>query len=371
METKQDTSIRLGGMSSSDRADVWVLLGPHKGDNNQVLALAEALGMPFRTIDLRYRWFGHVPAVCRAATLAPLTFASRSGMAPPWPSLVLGIGQRSAPVARYIKRASGGRAKIVRLGDPMVSPALFDLVITTTQYAVRGAPNVIRLPITITNRDETRPDGLEERWLEQFQRPLRLMVVGGKTSLWRFPADVISNAAATLKERASREGGSVVAVTSPRTSPALLKAAEDALGPANVVAGPFPRYGALLSAADEVHVTGDSVSMLSDAIASGKPVGLIRLQRDWLSEFLILVGKLRGWPLRIRNLEAFWNDLDARALAGPISAPRRAALAASPINIAVNAIHGLTEDPALREDRPAISLPTREARPQVVAQTAG
>ena len=26
---------------------VWALLGPHRGDNNQVLALAEALGLPF------------------------------------------------------------------------------------------------------------------------------------------------------------------------------------------------------------------------------------------------------------------------------------------------------------------------------------
>src|SRR4051794_7327161 len=101
-------------MIASDRVDVWVLLGPHRGDNNQVLALAEALDMPFRSIDLQYRWFGHLPAVFRAITLSPLTSASRSRIAPPWPKLVLGIGQRSAPVARYIRRQSGGRTKIVR-----------------------------------------------------------------------------------------------------------------------------------------------------------------------------------------------------------------------------------------------------------------
>ena len=33
---------------------IWALLGPHRGDNNQVLALAEALGLPFEVKSLRY-----------------------------------------------------------------------------------------------------------------------------------------------------------------------------------------------------------------------------------------------------------------------------------------------------------------------------
>src|SRR5437764_14596044 len=173
-------------MSATRRADVWVLLGPHRGDNRQVLALAEGLGVPFRPIQMRYRWFAHLPAVLRSVAISQLTPEARAEIAPPWPSLVIGIGQRSAPVARYIKEASGGRTKIVRLGDPMISPRFFDLVITTTQYAVREAHNVLRLPITISNHDKVRPDGFEEPWLHSFAHPRRLLVIGGKTSLWRF-----------------------------------------------------------------------------------------------------------------------------------------------------------------------------------------
>ena len=143
-------------MSRSRPADVWVLLGPHKGDNNQVLALAERLNLPFRVISLRYRWFAHFPALLRLVTHFGLAPEARLEIAPPWPSIVLGIGQRSAPIARYIRHRSGGRATIVRLGDPMAAPGLFDLVITTTQYAVPDADNVIRLPITITNDPSNR-----------------------------------------------------------------------------------------------------------------------------------------------------------------------------------------------------------------------
>ena len=35
---------------------VWLLLGKRRGDNNQVLALGEALGVPFETRTIHYGW---------------------------------------------------------------------------------------------------------------------------------------------------------------------------------------------------------------------------------------------------------------------------------------------------------------------------
>jgi hypothetical protein len=355
-------------MTASDHADVWVLLGPHKGDNNQVLALAEGLDMPFRAIELENaRYFSHLPAVRRAASLAGLTKESRADIVPPWPSLILGIGQRSAPVARYIKQQSGGRAHVVRLGDPMVPPDLFDLVITTTQYAVRDAFNVVRLPVTLTDAGTIKPDPFEERWLEAFAHPRRLLVIGGKTSMWRFEPQIITEAATVLKRRCELEGGSVLAVTSPRTSPALLTAAQDALGAKAVVAGPFPRYGALLSAADEIHVTGDSVSMLSDAVESGKPVGLIPLEPNFIGALLRFVGDVRGRALRLRDLEKFWSDLRARGVVGTLDQPRSGRLEISAMETAIMAIRAV-----LNGELPEVELPStsRAARARLAKASA-
>ncbi len=330
-------------MTRFDRADVWVLLGTHKGDNHQVLALAKGLGIPYRTIEMRYRWFAHVPAALRWTTLFQLQPGSRREIAPPWPSLVLGIGQRSVPVARYIQRASGGRSKIVRLGDPMVSHRLFDLVITTGQYAVRDADNVIRVPITVTNPDEVGADKIEERWLQSFPRPRRLIMIGGKTSLWKFGSDVVTKVARTLQRKAALDGGSVIAVTSPRTSSALVAAAQAALGREAVVTEPFPRYGALLGAADEIHVTADSVSMLSDAVASGKPVGLIPLEPDLIARFVRLIGAIRGRAVRIRELDKFWDELRELGLVGTVDEPRCGKLDDRPIDTALTAIRAILE----------------------------
>src|SRR5437764_336931 len=85
----------------------------------------------------------------------------------------------------------------------MVSPAYFDLVITTPQYAVRDLENVVRLPVTITN-PPVIPDCAEERWLASFARPRRLIALGGATSLWQLKPSTIAAAAQTLIRAAER-----------------------------------------------------------------------------------------------------------------------------------------------------------------------
>jgi uncharacterized protein len=329
-------------MPATKRADVWVLLGPHRGDNHQVLALAEGLGVAFRPIQMRYHWFAHLPAVLRSVAISQLQPEARAEIAPPWPSLVIGIGQRSVPVARYIKQASGGRTTIVRLGDPMVSPSFFDLVITTTQYAVRDADNVVRLPVTITNAP-TSPDAAEARWLDAFPQPRRLIALGGATSLWQLKHSTIADVARTLLRRAERDGGSVIAVTSPRTSPRLAAAARAQLGSLAVVDGDFPRYTALLSAADEMYVTGDSVSMLSEAVVSGKPVGLIPLDPNPIGRFIRAVEDLRGERFRIRDLTRFWDDLRGRGLVGTVELPRCGTLDGDALETACAAVNAALE----------------------------
>ena len=62
--------------------------------------------------------------------------SSRRWLEPPWPDLVIGIGRRTVAVARWIRKQSGGRTQLVRLGHPRAPNRLFDLVITTRQYPV-------------------------------------------------------------------------------------------------------------------------------------------------------------------------------------------------------------------------------------------
>lgn len=324
---------------------IWGLLGSRTGDNNQVLALAEALGVPFETRTLRYNLLRALHANILGERLISLTRETRRWIAPPWPDMVIAIGRRSVPVARWIKRASGGRTKLVLLGNPRVDPGLFDLVITTRQYPVPPGDNVLLLPLSMSrfNRlPEPEPD--EQEQLTPLPRPHLLMAVGGATKYWTLDAGNIADALQHVCERADRLGGSVIAVGSPRTDAAVIDSLRSGLtGRSNglFVEGKRPRFPLLLSDADEIFVTGDSISMLSEAILAGKPVGLIPIEESGKGRRKLgPEPAVAGSNARRRDLRRFWNHLRESGLVGTIEQPQ-AGFSENPAVAAAAAVHRL------------------------------
>ncbi|QNM83059.1 mitochondrial fission ELM1 family protein [Sphingomonas sabuli] len=307
------------------RARIWVLLGEKTGDNNQLLRLAEALGLPFRAIELRYTQLRRLRPALLGESLASLDKESRDEIAPPWPDLVLGIGNRSAPVALAIRKASGGMVKLVRLGNPRLDPRNFDLVITTPQYDVPARSNVIRLPVGISTVTPVKPTSREREWLKALPRPHRLLLVGGDTFMWRLTPAIVAEAAAYLEAIP----GTLIGCGSARTDP-------EALAALNLRKG-LPRYSVLLKDADEIHVTADSVAMVSDAIATGKPVGLVLPQQTLAGRFFY--GS--GLPVPVRDIRRFWTGVQAAGLVGTIDAPRSGKLNCDPLATAVAAVRAL------------------------------
>ncbi len=313
---------------------MWLLLGHRRGDNGQLLALGEALGVPFETRTLYYSWHARLRMTLSHIGIAHLTRDSRQWLKPPWPDLVIGIGRRSVPVARWIQRKSGGLARIVRLGHPRAPSGLFDLVITTPQYPVAAADNVITLPLAM-NRfvRPPAPRSEEQAWLDALPRPHLLLSLGGTAPMWRLDMDALRDAAATLQRRAESEGGRLIIVGSPRTPPEAWDAVRKAAA-RSAFADRGIRYAVLLADADAHFVTADSVSMISEAVITGKPVGLIPVKRN-------LRGRIRLGAdpnaNRLRDPRRFWQHVEALSLAGTVDAPRNGDVP-NPVAIAVSAI---------------------------------
>src|SRR5947209_3702858 len=61
----------------SPKKKVWALLGSRRGDNNQVLALAGALGLPFEEKHLSYNALRRVPPVLLGASFASVAPEAR------------------------------------------------------------------------------------------------------------------------------------------------------------------------------------------------------------------------------------------------------------------------------------------------------
>lgn len=252
---------------------VWALLGDKAGDNAQILALAGALGWPFEVKRLAYRSLRKLPNLLFGASLATLDRARSDALAPPWPDLVIAIGRRSVPVARWIRRQAGGRTRLVQLGRPRAPAAWFDLVVTTPQYAIAPAPNVVELPLPIATPAAAATGGD----FDALPRPRIVALVGGPSIAFPLDAAAARRLRDQLEAMAKAWRGSLLVTTSRRTPEAV---ATLLLGQYAVPSrtfgfgsapGPSP-YPRLLAAGDVFVVTADSASMLADAAATGRPV---------------------------------------------------------------------------------------------------
>jgi mitochondrial fission protein ELM1 len=303
---------------------IWALLGAHKGDNNQVLALAAALGMPFETKVLRYNRLRQLSTWLLGSSIRSLKPDCRASVAGEPPDLIISIGHRSVPIVRNVRARSGGRTLSVHLGNPRISPRHFDLVITTPQYPVPDAANVLRLPIAIGSVPAAdRPSSATEAFLADFPAPRRLFLIGGPSRYWRIRSDDIVAAIRELLSDVDRTGGSLILLGSPRTPRDVLDAAAKASVTLVPTEGP-PSYAELLEAADSIFVTADSVSMVSEALRTGKPLGLVPVQRTWFGALWMgIMDRLRpGRPVHPRDLRFFWRELERRGMAGTVTDPR-------------------------------------------------
>jgi mitochondrial fission protein ELM1 len=133
--------------------------------------------------------------------------------------------------------------------------------------------------------------------------------------------------------------GTLLVVTSPRT-PRDITEALYGLDRDNVklISGRKPRFPVLLTDADEIFVTGDSVAMLSEAVLMGKPVGIVPI--DFSAEGQRRLDKK---PESRRDLRRFWASLRERGLAGTLDRPA-AGQVADPAVTAADAVKALLSD---------------------------
>lgn len=266
-------------MSGSDSARCWVLTDGAAGNVRQAEALAAALGLPGwrRDLDLRAPWSWLAPHLNIGSRHAPC-FRDGSTLAPPWPQVAIGCGRRAALVTRGLRAWSEGKTFCVQILDPRIASAHFDVVVAPHHDELAGA-NVITTAGALNPVDAAWLEAARARFAQfaSLPAPRTAVLIGGPHADLAHDDAYFAALLAALDAVQARDGGSLLVSTSRRTDARRSAFLAEHFGRhpglfhAATAQGENP-YPGLLAWADRIVVTADSVNMVSEALATGKPV---------------------------------------------------------------------------------------------------
>jgi mitochondrial fission protein ELM1 len=260
----------------------WVVSDGRPGNENQCLGLAEAIGLPItiKRVHPRAPWRWLPPPLCVGAlhSLGP----ESDRLSPPWPNLLIAAGRQSVALSAAIRRAAGGATFTVQIFKPGLALERFDLVVAPQHDQLSG-PNVISTRGSLNRITQERLEAEAEKIrgrLAHLPRPLVAVLIGGSNDCYHFDETVAADLAGRLAALCRNSGASLAITTSRRTGEDNERILRQTLAGLPVEfwdgSGDNPYFG-YLGLADAIVVSGDSVNMVSEACATGKPVHVIEL----------------------------------------------------------------------------------------------
>lgn len=258
----------------------WFMTSGEAGFRTQARGLATRVAGEARelVVGLRSPW-----SALPGAWAAPFAFLlgldpGGDRPAPPWPDLLISCGRRSTALSIAVRRASRGATVTVHVQNPLTALSAFDLVVAMDHDHVAGR-NVISAPTALHDVTPARLAAAGQAWRARLVRPGRPLVgvlLGGTTRRHPFEAEEVQLLIDRL-QAVRQATGAALAVTPSRRTPEAVRGlfAQALAGDPDAflwdLQGDNPYLG-ILALADRLVATSDSVSMISEALATGHPV---------------------------------------------------------------------------------------------------
>lgn len=273
---------------------LWALFDNRRGSVGQAQGVIDALPSGIEVVEkkLVYNKLSGLPNWLRGRTLLGLDKESQKEITEPWPDYVLSISRRTVPVARYIKKQNS-RTKLIQLMHPGHTGLKdFDLVVVPEHDKNKEHSDNIHYIIGCPHR--VTPKYLSDaknKWAEKFAdlpHPITALIIGGAIKGKPFSKDNALSLGLAVKKFKQQDKGSLLITTSRRTGSEsekiILEQLKD-IPQFDYLWGDTSDnpYSGFLACADNIIVTGDSVSMCCEATGTGKPIYLFTGQ-NWLTD---------------------------------------------------------------------------------------
>lgn len=256
----------------------WILADHGKiGTYSQCLGIAQALGLDpiFKSMRPRLPWRALPPQLWFGAIHSQTS--GHDPLTPPWPDVLIAAGRVSAAPALAIKKRNKNCLTII-LQNPYLNARYFDYVIAPYHDHLVG-PNVISILGALHRLNENELQEAAKNYPHPNGVPLTTLLLGGNNRHTRYKESDMK----ALGDALRAIGGHCFITPSRRTSPELLNMLKRHLGDLSYEiwdgtgVNPYPAY---LGLADQIIVTQDSVSMISEACFTGKPVYIWDIEKN-------------------------------------------------------------------------------------------
>jgi len=270
-------------MTASSNLITWVVTDGKVGMENQCVAVARRLGLApvIKRVKLRSPWRQLSPWALRLGNQFALS-PDGDQLDGPLPDLLLATGRHSVAASLAIGQMTGGRCVRVQIQNPGIAPSHFDLLVVPRHDRLSGANVLVTrgAPHDVT-RDTLATARLKfASRLAALPQPRIALLLGGNNGVYRFTTLAAENLAACLSTLVRGCGGSLMVTPSRRTGAPIeaifRRLMPDLPGEMWDGSGDNPYLG-YLAYADRILVTADSVNMVCEAVATGKPVQVIPL----------------------------------------------------------------------------------------------
>ena len=262
--------------NSQTEVSCWGVTEGAAGMVSQVKGVAQAVGLPFtvHAIPLRFPWRkvwpGIVP-VRKSVFASPAIFDDR------FPKLLIACGKQSVLTSLYLKKQLRDQIFTVQIQDPKIDCRKFDLVIPPEHDGLVG-PNVISSTGAVHHitRELLEHEAAKGRigGLSKLKENFALVLIGGPTRYFKYTDGDMLRFEQKLVEFANRSGLQLAILTSRRTPKPIFEHLRDRFQNDHYVWNPSDEnpYLSAMALCSHLIVTGDSISMISEASATGKPV---------------------------------------------------------------------------------------------------
>ena len=239
---------------------------------SQVEGLAKALDIDFthHTVELNNFWKMVPPKI------TPISQSVYKKIDHENFDVIISCGRKSVIPSIHLKNNSNKKVFNIHIQDPKVDLKHFDFIVAPEHDSIKGQ-NVISTKGAIhylTENEINENKDYLNSFIKKDKRIIWTLIMGGPTKYYDYSTKNIKEIFTTLSELSKKHNFQLVIIPSMRTPTNIIQYANDYFGDDHTVIMDVDKkaYLSALAIAQNIIVTCDSSSMISEAALTGKPI---------------------------------------------------------------------------------------------------